>query len=133
KGKGECIPGCFICEDSGHTAENCHHNPLLLARSYAQATKIWCCYHCGFVAHNDEEAREHFGPDDQSEAACAAALRQKLEEAERVRDNAIRHTERQHKAADQYAALATAIEKKLEEAERERDRYRKLADTRDDL
>lgn len=61
---------CSICEDTGHTAEMCHHNPLILARRWAAATKIWCCYHCGFVATNDEEAREHFGKDDLEPAKC---------------------------------------------------------------
>lgn len=61
---------CSVCEDSGHTAEFCHHNPLILARRWAAATKIWCCYHCGFVATNDEEARDHFGKDDLEPAKC---------------------------------------------------------------
>lgn len=61
---------CSICEDTGHTAETCHHNPLLLARQWSAATSVWCCYHCGYVATNDEEAREHFGQNDQEPAAC---------------------------------------------------------------
>lgn len=61
---------CSVCEDTGHTAETCHHNPLLLARQWSQATGVWCCYHCGFVATNDEEARDHFGFNEQVRAKC---------------------------------------------------------------
>jgi len=61
---------CSVCEDTGHTAETCHHNPLLLARQYAAATSIWNCYHCGFVATNDQEAQEHFGKNDLQDAKC---------------------------------------------------------------
>lgn len=62
--------GCGVCGDSGHTPETCHHNPLILARRYAAATDIYVCYHCGFVAHNDEEAVEHFGQNDSQVAKC---------------------------------------------------------------
>jgi len=53
--------GCPVCHDS-HSAAQCHHNPLVLARHWAAATNVWACYHCGFVATNDQEALEHFGP-----------------------------------------------------------------------
>lgn len=62
--------GCSICEDSGHTASICHHNPLAMARKYAAATGVWSCYHCGYVAHNDEEGVEHFGPHSQEHPVC---------------------------------------------------------------
>jgi hypothetical protein len=61
---------CSVCEDTGHTAEMCHHNPLVLSRQYAAATSIWNCYHCGFVATNDAEAQEHFGKRDILDAKC---------------------------------------------------------------
>ncbi|WP_445222227.1 hypothetical protein ACKWRH_21465 [Bradyrhizobium sp. Pa8] len=61
---------CSVCEDTGHTAEQCEHNPLVLARKWSQATRVWCCYHCGFVATNDEEARDHFGFNEQVKAKC---------------------------------------------------------------
>lgn len=61
---------CSVCEDTGHTAETCHHNPLTLARRWAAATKVWACYHCGFVATNDDEAREHFGAHDADPSWC---------------------------------------------------------------
>lgn len=69
---------CSVCEDTGHTAETCHHNPLLLARQWSQATSVWCCYHCGFVATNDAEAREHFGFNEQVKAKCQRDLRKAL-------------------------------------------------------
>jgi hypothetical protein len=61
---------CAVCEDGSHTAHGCHHNPLVVARMWAKATAIWQCYHCGFVATNDQEAREHFGASDQEPAKC---------------------------------------------------------------
>ena len=70
KAAGEGIWGCYCCEDTGHTAESCHHNPLLAARDWAAATAVYQCYHCGFVAKNDEEAREHFGTSDEEVAKC---------------------------------------------------------------
>jgi len=53
--------GCPVCHDA-HSAAQCHHNPLVLARRWAAATSVYACYHCGFVATNDEEALGHFGP-----------------------------------------------------------------------
>lgn len=61
---------CSICEDTGHTAEMCHHNPLILARKWTEATSVWCCYHCGFVATNDAEAMDHFGYNNQVKPKC---------------------------------------------------------------
>ncbi len=61
---------CSVCSDTGHTAETCHHNPLLLARQWSQATAVWVCYHCGSTATNDAEAREHFGASDLQPAQC---------------------------------------------------------------
>lgn len=53
--------GCSYCGSSDHTHDYCHHNVLLLARRWAAATRVWQCYHCGYIATNDEEGREHFG------------------------------------------------------------------------
>lgn len=64
------LPCCFVCEDTGHTAEHCHHNPLLLAREWAKATNVWQCWHCGFVATNADEAEEHFGKSEDEVAKC---------------------------------------------------------------
>lgn len=62
--------GCSICHDSGHIAEDCHHNPLLLARKWLAATSVYRCFHCGYVALNDAEARAHFGNSDDEVARC---------------------------------------------------------------
>jgi hypothetical protein len=70
-GAGPCgFMCCAVCEDTGHTAEDCHHNPLILARRWAGATSVWTCYHCGFVATNDQEAVDHFGTSDAEVARC---------------------------------------------------------------
>jgi len=74
---------CSICEDTGHTAETCNHNPLLLARKWSEATSVWVCYHCGFIATNDDEACEHFGFNEQVKAEC---LREQKKELERLRE-----------------------------------------------
>lgn len=63
---------CSVCEDTGHTAEHCHHNPLVLARRYAAATKIYVCFHCGYEARNEDEARAHFGATEDEVARCIA-------------------------------------------------------------
>lgn len=74
KSVGGGLPCCLICEDSGHTAESCHHNPLILARRLGRATNVWQCWHCGFLATTDEEAVEHFGSTDNEVAKCIRAI-----------------------------------------------------------
>lgn len=69
---------CSVCEDTGHTAETCHHNPLILARQYAAATSIWTCYQCGYVATNDEEAQAHFGKYDIVDTKCVREAQIKM-------------------------------------------------------
>lgn len=59
--KGNESKGCSICFDSGHTAEQCHHNPLVMARRAVAAAKVWRCYHCDSVFTDYEKAAEHFG------------------------------------------------------------------------
>jgi len=61
---------CSVCEDTGHTAETCDHNPLRLARLWSEATRVWRCYHCDYTATNDAEAREHFGVSDRDLPKC---------------------------------------------------------------
>jgi len=61
--------GCPVCHD-GHSAAQCHHNPLVLARRWAAATNVWQCWHCGYVATNEVEARTHFGPNSGHPAEC---------------------------------------------------------------
>jgi len=53
--------GCTICHDTGHTAEQCHHNPLVMARRAVQSTRTWRCFHCGEVFTDPVKAEEHFG------------------------------------------------------------------------
>lgn len=67
---GNC---CSVCEDSGHQAFECHHNPLLLARKWTAARGVWTCWHCGFTATSDAEATEHFGFNDEASPACLKA------------------------------------------------------------
>lgn len=63
--------GCAICEDSGCASNICHHNVLLLARRWAQESRVtWRCYHCDFVAHTYAEAKEHFGTSEAEIARC---------------------------------------------------------------
>ena len=63
--------GCGVCGDSGHAAQDgCHHDPLVMARKAAAAEKLYRCFHCGFVAHTDEEGREHFGLSDRDLPVC---------------------------------------------------------------
>lgn len=61
---------CAICTAGDHTAETCHHNPLVLARRWAAATRVTSCYHCGYIAYTDEEALAHFGRHDDEVAKC---------------------------------------------------------------
>ena len=69
--KSGSLMGCSVCGDSGHAPQDgCHHDPLVLARQWAAATSVWQCYHCGYVATNDAEAREHFGAGEHEQAAC---------------------------------------------------------------
>jgi hypothetical protein len=70
--KSGSLMGCSIRGDSGHAPQDalCHHDPLLLARKWAAATNVWQCYHCGYVATNDAEAREHFGATEFDAASC---------------------------------------------------------------
>ena len=70
--RGEYQPGCAVCSDSGHIASSCHHNPLILARRWATAMHIHTCYHCGFIATTEDEARQHFGKCDDEVAECLA-------------------------------------------------------------
>lgn len=52
---GNC---CSICEDTGHQAWECHHNPL----SYKYIHRgFWRCFHCNTVFTVISDAEEHFG------------------------------------------------------------------------
>jgi len=60
---------CEICEDSGHQAFECDHNPLL-ARKWLKATGVWDCWHCGYIATTSEEAKSHFGINEKEIVEC---------------------------------------------------------------
>lgn len=83
KRRGEGASGCAVCGDGGHTEESCHHNSLLLARRWASSTSVWKCYHCGFIATNDDEAKEHFGRGDTDEPSCLLARAESAEASAR--------------------------------------------------
>ncbi len=58
---GNLSKGCTVCWDSGHTADQCHHNPLVMARRAVATTRVWRCYHCDAVFTDYDKAAEHFG------------------------------------------------------------------------
>lgn len=71
---------CGSCHDTGHTAETCHHNPLVLARRGAKKEHEFRCFHCGYVFTGDA-AQEHFGQTEHDEPACLQATNKALLEA----------------------------------------------------
>ena len=72
--RNEAQRGCDVCCDSGHTAEHCHHNPLIVARRRIDDEHAWRCYHCGFVARTSEAAQQHFGKSERDLAACQRVI-----------------------------------------------------------
>lgn len=64
---------CGSCHDTGHTAETCHHNPLVLARRGGKKEHEFRCFHCGGV-FEDSVAQEHFGRNEYEEPACIKAV-----------------------------------------------------------
>ncbi len=54
------IRNCVVCGDGGHSACECHHNPV----HAMQLQWGWRCFYCGHVMHTEEEVREHFGPEE---------------------------------------------------------------------
>ena len=87
---------CAICEDTGHQAWECHHNPLLGLKLMG----TYKCFHCGQIFEG-EAAEEHFGLDEGKEAMCITTLLRMLG----TKDEKIDFL--QHQNAD----LAKAIEK----------------------
>jgi ribosomal protein L37AE/L43A len=62
---------CAVCHDGGHQAQECHHNPLVLARNYIAITSgVWVCFHCGVRFTDEATAREHFGTSEEEIARC---------------------------------------------------------------
>jgi uncharacterized C2H2 Zn-finger protein len=62
--------GCSVCFDSGHYAEQCHHNPLVMARRAAAAINVWRCFHCDQVFTDAKKAQEHFGKREDERPKC---------------------------------------------------------------
>lgn len=61
---------CTVCHDTGHTAEHCHHNPLIMARRAARVARQWRCFHCDAVFTDAKAAEDHFGFAGESKPAC---------------------------------------------------------------
>lgn len=70
------ITGC-PCGDSGHSAEQCHHNPLVQARRGASKETEFKCYHCGFI-FGEDDARAHFGNSESEIASCLQGTAQQM-------------------------------------------------------
>lgn len=68
--RGEAQTACAVCGDVGHTADACHHNPLVLARRGAREGTTWRCYHCGERFQDAERAEAHFGTREEEVARC---------------------------------------------------------------
>lgn len=81
--------GCVVCGDSGHQAMECHHNPLVLSRRFAQAENVWTCFHCGEVFTTAEDARRHFGPELEPAPRCASAATRVVAAARRLAEDAV--------------------------------------------
>ena len=62
--------GCTVCGDCGHQANQCHHNPLLMARRAIMSAKVWRCYHCNAVFTDHADAEVHFGKSENEVARC---------------------------------------------------------------
>lgn len=65
--------GCSVCYDSGHTAEQCHHNPLVMARRASFSCRTWRCFHCDQVFTDTTKAEEHFGIKGTAQPKCVTA------------------------------------------------------------
>lgn len=67
---------CAVCSSIDHLANECHHNPLVLARRVAQWAFImdnsmpWRCFHCGQVFWTVTDAEDHFGITPSSQPKC---------------------------------------------------------------
>jgi hypothetical protein len=73
---GKAQRECDVCGDGGHTAEECHHNPLLLSTVGRDALlgTVWKCFHCGAIYCDEESAERHFGTTPEWPAACIAGV-----------------------------------------------------------
>jgi hypothetical protein len=48
----------------------CHHNPLVMARRAVEQQHAFRCYHCGLVCLTEEEANDHFGTKEDALPSC---------------------------------------------------------------
>lgn len=75
--RGEYQPCCFVCHDTGHTAEQCwYFNPLLVMAigQIALISPFYRCYHCGAIYTDEQSAEQHFGKTPNSPAECLRQL-----------------------------------------------------------
>lgn len=68
--QGQKHKGCSICWDSSHVANQCHHNPLTMARRAIKAVRVWRCFHCDEVFTDSEKAAFHFGQREKARPIC---------------------------------------------------------------
>lgn len=61
---------CVVCEDGGHQAWECHHNPLVMSHQFWILKDHWRCFHCNVVFTDEESAKAHFGEEDYEAAVC---------------------------------------------------------------
>lgn len=52
---------CSVCHSDDHLADQCHHNPLVMARRAVGSINVWRCYHCGEKFTDHAKAADHFG------------------------------------------------------------------------
>src|SRR5579862_4088845 len=70
KQKGKEHHGCTVCWSSGHTADFCHHNPLVMARRAVILETSWRCFYCNEMFTDAKEAAIHFGIRKNSRPLC---------------------------------------------------------------
>ncbi len=76
---------CSICEDIGHQAWQCHHNPLNHAKQFWASMTSFRCFHCGRLFTGDKDAIEHFGEKASSFVPLCRRSRMSLETVYQMR------------------------------------------------
>jgi len=61
---------CGVCHDGGHISNQCHHNPLVMARRAISAADVWRCFHCNAIFTDPVEAEQHFGRNPHETPKC---------------------------------------------------------------
>jgi len=69
-GVGTYMPCCYVCHDTGHYADMCHHNPLVMVRRLLHKECHWRCFHCGVEFSDEDKAEKHFGKTEHEKAEC---------------------------------------------------------------